>query len=106
MKASDIDDREILRAIEETCIERGVWSSTSVVAERFPDFPPKVVAAKLAKLLGRGLVTGCDCGCRGDWELTAAGRALAGIEEAWRENPIEGMRDDRLRRQLSESEQR
>jgi len=24
----------------------------------------------------RGLVTGCDCGCRGDWELTAAGLAV------------------------------
>lgn len=55
-----------------------MWTNTTEVSIVFRHFPFKVVAAKLSKLLKRGLVTGCDCGCRGDWELTAKGRtALA-----------------------------
>lgn len=41
-----------------------------------PAFPAKVVRAKLAALIRRGLITGCTCGCRGDFELTEAGEAL------------------------------
>lgn len=40
--------------------------------------PSKVVLAKFRRVNRRGLVDGCDCGCRGDFELTASGRlALA-----------------------------
>ena len=88
-KASDIDDVEALRAVEASCIERGMWTNTDEVAARFPHMPLKVVAAKLARLEGRCLISGCPCGCRGDWELTSAGRAAAGIERAWRPNPAE-----------------
>lgn len=87
--AADIDDRLILGIVEETCIRDDMWSNTTKVAEHFPDLPFKVVAAKLSKLSRRGLVTGCDCGCRGDWELTTKGRELAGITTPWRENPCE-----------------
>lgn len=89
MKAADLDDVQVLRVVERSCIERGFWSNTTVVAGAFPDAPFKVIAAKLSKLLRRKLVTGCDCGCRGDWELTAKGREFAGIDSAWRENPCE-----------------
>lgn len=37
--------------------------------------PEKVALAKMRGLIGRGLVDGCGCGCRGDFELTAKGRA-------------------------------
>jgi hypothetical protein len=33
-------------------------------------FPQKLVIAKARKLMRRGLLEGCDCGCRGDFELT------------------------------------
>jgi len=88
-KASDIDDKEILLVVENSCIERGIWSNTTIVAEKYSEFPFKVVAAKLSKLLRRGLLTGCDCGCRGDWELTKQGREFAGIQVEWRDNPAE-----------------
>lgn len=40
----------------------------------------KLVRAKSARLIGRGLLTGCACGCRGDFELTEKGaRYLAAI---------------------------
>ncbi len=85
MKAADIADADILAVIDalqrERAEELGMlddlpWTHTWDVQERYPDVPPKVVAAKLSKLLRRRLVTGCDCGCRGDWELTARGSAL------------------------------
>lgn len=38
-----------------------------------PIFPSEVVLAKASRLIQRGLLTGCDCGCRGDFELTSAG---------------------------------
>lgn len=39
------------------------------------EMPGKVVLAKAKRLEGRGLIDGCMCGCRGDWELTEAGMA-------------------------------
>lgn len=37
--------------------------------------PPKLRLAKMRGLINRGLVTGCACGCRGDFEITDKGRA-------------------------------
>lgn len=31
--------------------------------------PPKVIRAKLDTLIKRGKLTGCTCGCRGDFEV-------------------------------------
>ncbi|ALY08732.1 hypothetical protein FDH65_gp47 [Arthrobacter phage Circum] len=38
--------------------------------------PPKVINAKLNRLIRKGLIDGCTCGCRGDFELTDAGREM------------------------------
>ncbi len=38
--------------------------------------PEKLVLAKMRRLIKRGLVDGCGCGCRGDFELTDKGRAI------------------------------
>lgn len=37
------------------------------IQEQMPNFPSKVVLAKLRALKKRGIIDGCDCGCRGDW---------------------------------------
>lgn len=42
--------------------------------------PNKVVRAKMRALVKRKLVGGCDCGCRGDFEITDAGLVLLGRE--------------------------
>lgn len=34
----------------------------------------KLALAKMAMLIRRGLVDGCTCGCRGDFEITDKGR--------------------------------
>jgi hypothetical protein len=36
--------------------------------------PPKLALAKMKSLIKRGLVDGCGCGCRGDFEITGRGR--------------------------------
>ena len=44
--------------------------------------PPKVALAKMRSLIRRGLVEGCGCGCRGDFEsmaLVVRRRALYGF---------------------------
>ncbi len=35
----------------------------------------RLATAKMGRLIKRGLVDGCMCGCRGDFELTAEGEA-------------------------------
>lgn len=88
MKTSDLEDKEVMQAVYDSCVADNMWSNTHKIAEKFPNFPFKVVASKLSRLLKRRLVTGCDCGCRGDWELTAAGYEFLNIE-SWRDNPAE-----------------
>lgn len=39
-----------------------------------PGVPDRLVLAKMEGLIRRGLVQGCTCGCRGDFEITDAGR--------------------------------
>lgn len=43
---------------------------------------PKLVLAKMGKLIRRGYLSGCDCGCRGDYEITEKG-----IEEIKKSHP-------------------
>lgn len=45
-----------------------------------PEIPFKVYFAKLRALHRRGLIGGCTCGCRGDFEITDKGLELIGIE--------------------------
>jgi DNA-binding Lrp family transcriptional regulator len=69
MKASDISDAAFVEAVSESARARGHRDATRWdVAERL-GFPEKVVLAKGRRLIKRGLITGCACGCRGDWEV-------------------------------------
>jgi hypothetical protein len=38
--------------------------------------PPKLARAKMNQLIKSGWVSGCTCGCRGDFELTFVGNLL------------------------------
>jgi hypothetical protein len=56
------------------------WSLLTAVPE-LAAFPDRVLRAKLGTLVRRGLLDGCDCGCRGDWVILPKGReALARME--------------------------
>jgi hypothetical protein len=46
----------------------------------------KLALAKMRSLIKRGLVSGCACGCRGDFEITDEGKAFL-IKSALAERP-------------------
>jgi hypothetical protein len=98
VKASDITDEAFLAAIDEACrvrteVEGGNpwtsatrWDVAAVLAghpehvggppQEYPNMPEKVVLAKAKRLIRRGLVDGCACGCRGDFERPGTTAAL------------------------------
>lgn len=84
MKAGDISDRAVLeflsRQLDPDSTRGYVWSthgegySMPTVQDAMPaGTPHKVQLAKMRQLLKRKLVTGCACGCRGDWTITDEG---------------------------------
>jgi hypothetical protein len=90
MKTFDLPDSVILEYLAD---RQGKWThlwmgyfrnkpgqeDTDDVFYAIPDgVPEKVIRAKLSKLIRRGLIGGCDCGCRGDFEITDKGLALIG----------------------------
>lgn len=97
--ARDIPDAVFLRAVEmasglygDRVLPATRWNVEQVLAGRLPlprsDFedipgvPPKVVLAKFRRVHGRRLVSGCDCGCRGDFQLTPKGELMLMIAES------------------------
>ncbi len=77
MKASDISDSDVLTFLAK---HQGRWSTHGIghsmptVQDAMPHGTPvKVQLAKMRALYKRGYVSGCPCGCRGDWEITDEG---------------------------------
>jgi hypothetical protein len=80
MQCKDIDDLPILKFLDSL---HGRWANwfdakfcNSVRNAMPPETPDKLVLAKMKTLIRRGLVSGCDCGCRGDFVLTEMGAAF------------------------------
>jgi hypothetical protein len=92
MQCKDIANADFLLAIVTACALRAGprgrawahatrWDVAAVLAghpehvgwtpRTYPGMPENLVMAKFRKLerRGRGIVEGCDCGCRGDWCL-------------------------------------
>lgn len=107
--ARDIPDIVFLRAVAAATPKGHVWATRWDVAcilggfdlddparpplGEVPGVPWKVVLAKFRRVRGRGLVDGCDCSCRGDFELTPKGRNLllvVGIVDKLREIGVWG----------------
>ena len=78
-QCKDIPDRPILEFL---LSHKGKWCNWYFGDERdvhlaMPESTPdKLVLAKMRMLIRRGVVTGCSCGCRGDFEITEKGEAL------------------------------
>jgi hypothetical protein len=54
---------------------------TSDIIAMYDDMiPAKVIHRKAARLYWRDLLSGCPCGCRGDWCLTKQGAELIGVK--------------------------
>jgi hypothetical protein len=91
-QCKDIPTEPILRFLRDTCgpgrayywgcrfcKDDGAPEFDNSVAHAMPpNTPPKLQWAKMAKLISAGLIDGCSGmhNCRGDYEITAKGRAL------------------------------
>jgi len=80
MKCKDIPDKPIMEWLSNNTSEL-VWATYGkgygmpTVQSAMPkDTPEKLQRAKMAQLIKRGLVDGCDCGCRGDFRITDKGK--------------------------------
>jgi hypothetical protein len=79
-KAADIDTIEALRVVKRRSLE-GHWTLVGDLEEAFPEFPYKVVLAKVRALIRNGYVDGCGCGCRGDLVMQPKGWQALGYDE-------------------------
>jgi len=81
MQCKDILDApilEFLESLEGESSGSAIPADDDSVCKAFPDgdaTPRKLVLAKMKSLIKNGLVSGCACGCRGDFTLTDAGRS-------------------------------
>lgn len=75
MKASDVPDVLFLQTVLKVAQPWGLTMRTDV-ERALPEYPWKVLLAKASRLIKRGLMDGCDCGCRGDYRLLDKGIAL------------------------------
>lgn len=72
MKAADIPTEDVLVAVAHVQTHN-TWATTWDLEAILPSWSPKVLRAKLAKMIRRKLLRGCSCGCRGDYEVTELG---------------------------------
>lgn len=71
--AKEIPDKFFLLAVEIIREYKGYWVNRTELASYLGE-KDKVVLAKAHQLIKRGLLDGCDCGCRGDFEVTSKGK--------------------------------
>jgi hypothetical protein len=50
--------------------------NNSVLQAMPANIAPKLAASVMRTLIGNGLIDGCACGCRGDFELTEKGKEV------------------------------
>jgi hypothetical protein len=67
-KASDISAERMREVVATLVRETGLGAHLWDVAERL-GVPEKVARAKARKMVKRGELRGCACGCRGDFEV-------------------------------------
>lgn len=78
LQAKDIPDLTVLGIIDDIERRQNKWTLTYDLRDRL-SVPYKLVVAKADALIRRKLITGCSCGCNGQFELTAKGEeTLAG----------------------------
>jgi hypothetical protein len=81
-QCKDIDTKAVLAFLADHQGQWCTWGrgySMPTVRDAMPPGTPEgLQIAKMRKLMRKGLVTGCDCGCRGDFEITDKGLARLG----------------------------
>jgi len=76
MQCKDIPDGPLLAFIAAKEREKGGWVNWwDFDGTTYYGLPRNLFLAKMGRLITRGLLDGCACGCRGDWEITDKGKA-------------------------------
>lgn len=85
MQTKDIDTIDFLNAINIISEIKGGdysrgkqrwvmrWELETFLNFKYPEVNWKLTLSKARNLMKKGLLEGCDCGCRGDFYLTPAG---------------------------------
>lgn len=85
LQAKDLDDRLVLAAVHKLAMapRPNAWGDPpywvfawDLEKELGLENTGRLLLAKCEALIKKKLLDGCPCGCRGDFELTRAGRAL------------------------------
>lgn len=69
VQAKNISDDEVLRVVDRRSGYDSFVSTFEIQAE-LSSFPEKAVLAKLRSMVKRGILSGCACGCRGNFRRT------------------------------------
>lgn len=78
IQCKDIEERPILELLAQRPDQFHTWCSgwtNSIRPAVPPRFPDKMLIRKMDKMIKKGLVDGCGCGCRGDYHITDQGLA-------------------------------
>jgi hypothetical protein len=78
MQCKDIPDAAVCDAIRDTpgtgepaaAPWRMRWDVQAALEATTGPIPERLFLAKMRRMVAKGLVGGCDCGCRGDYHLT------------------------------------
>ncbi len=81
MQCKDVPDRPILEFLLAAggewrfsySLNGSEYDARSVLTVMPPGTPRPLAVAKMGTLIRRGLVSGCACGCRGDFVITESG---------------------------------
>lgn len=75
MRCSELDNSLFILVL---LLIRREWGVTLLhdLEKAMPEYPSKLLLVKASKLIKQGFITGCSCGCRGDFEVTAKGFEL------------------------------
>lgn len=68
MKAADIPDKTIYALVRQAQYPR-IGQNRWAIRDALPQFPDKVILAKLRQMVTSGRLYGCACGCRGDFTI-------------------------------------
>lgn len=90
MKAADISDEVIYELVAAARFADGKPSSLMIweACEKLPQYPAKIVRAKLQQMVSKGRLRGCECGkCRGDYRFPweEFGSQSYASRQEWRE---------------------
>ena len=73
VQCKDIEDGPLVRFVAAKQAEKGMWVNSWDFEPPYSELPDRLFRAKMGKLIAKGYLTGCPCGCRGDYEVTSKG---------------------------------